>query len=1795
MRRCNTGSLVIFYVALLSWILPQQVLAQSTDNLDSLAILRLKNELLSIEKQLTEITRLSGTGISDPNSLASQRFTELRERQVAIERRIKMLSYKGLDNDSLRILVENYQREKERINRESQSLRKVFIARCETFLNQWRQTDPRQRLQIPDDLIAQIVLRLAELYAFEAFDDYGEAMEKWNKNPTLPEPKVNYNKAAKTFAEVVRDFPNSRWAPDAMYSLAYIKTEQANPDPFIYDPLRDEARSLYTQLIEYYPTSRYVDEAYFALGDYWFHTPPKNTKPAQQLDSAEYYYKLIVQRGNKNKLGTAYYMLGWTQFRRNTGISYARAVEYFEKTIYFYTENPEIVAISKRDDREEAIKYIAGIFVDQGKVWNGSGAANAVQFVEADSFRANTYGTKMLEILGQQLTIAQNAYDSAIYVWKGAIRIAPLNERAPFIQKNILDMARYELNNMNLWYVEGIKLFENYNSKSPWWAANTSPKIRKQIRSMIRTVYDEVTRYAVARSIDNTRPDYNPSMIDEAIKLASGMVNEFPNDSAAYEWNFQVANMLASPQVNRIEEAYEEYKKVSENYPFTWHKQESNLQMLLLANEKATTQLKAFPYKEAETDTATGLPLAVNDTLTDGEKLLILAADKYANSYPQDDTISSTYLYKAGLVLYRRGYIDSSATFFNRVIKNYPTSKAYESAFQLYVNTFLVKRDFKGAEVATQELIAAPVSDSLKVFAKERRAAAAFFNAAGLQASAEKILEDTTTASKSDAYRIYEEAGDNYVKVAVETDPQFFKDGDLALENAALSYRKAQKPEKVIYAYNLLVEKFPTSNRVPRALYNSGLILQNELKNNLAAAQKFELLVKNYPKGEYDVKQALINASYNYEEAKDYSSAVRINQEFAKLFPNEPEAVQLLFKTAGLYLKLGNVDGANKIYEEFARQYPNSPNTVVAHYERAKYADERNDRVVARREYQLAYERHNQLVAAGGTGNPEYASKALYRITQWDLDTYRNIQFTASKQYREGVQQRDQKKALREILFNNIRNLVQLSQIEQFEALYWAGELDENFGTTHLNQKVEPAKDAITNYDNRELIIEETIEFYKLAVKEYANSLVQYDKAIELLEQQYNEQVALRDTLFAQIEKMTQSNASGIADSNTVLEVRNNLVNKLNTALVEAKRWRERAREKAPELAFRNAMLKKEILLSASALPDVPNPKIKDVDVGRTLYRQQVLSGVIGEFTKKLFESFMEAIKVAREAGYEEKWAQPARVEMASAVDFVLKDASQLNQRWFDIFQRYHQDIQNLLPRGEGARDRQRREVLTIASELEQIVALYAGDKGVTAVVNKIINELIEIIQSDEKEFVAMQPMVEKVLKWYLDEAEKTVPYIEISRNADISAKNKFAETSQYQYEDAYLKYESIRLYFESQYKDLLSSGYDLSERYKFDSPTVPMLIQKLAEIDPETYGAKVGITVKENVVYSDENWIAIDKYIEGFTESNLDLTGWRYAEISPMVFNDSAKAVLGAAKPIHYVTKPNGTKTWFRKAVWIPERVTSASLSFVADQIVSVFANKEFLYSTPEEVTDWTMPVTIDVSPIIKAGYNVLTFEVEDTDGSNNGIAVMFKYRTVPGVVTPVYPEPPNASTINNVKRGLDIPPPVETKAEPTIEKQEQVTPEAPTTGTEAPVAIPETIPQQPVETPIQQATPVQEEQKEVVPETEIPVSTPESVPQQPVETPTQQAAPVQEEVTPKTEQLETTPVIPEVEQQKEVLPESVTTPVDTTNTTTTVQDTIQTLPVEETVPRGMEELEEIPVDTSSAPVDTLEPNQGQ
>src|SRR5690242_4478940 len=177
-------------------------------------------------------------------------------------------------------------------------------------------------------------------------------------------------------------------------------------------------------------------------------------------------------------------------------------------------------------------------------------------------------------------------------------------------------------------------------------------------------------------------------------------------------------------------------------------------------------------------------------------------------------------------------------------------------------------------------------------------------------------------------------------------------------------------------------------------LYNEGLYLMNERKDNRSAAKKFEEVDRQHPYSDWARKSLLMSAYASYQGG-DYDSCIGAATRYITLHPGSPDAAYAQYLIAASHYDQipdinrdqGRTEKAIASLEEVVRKYPNSEYATSAKAKIEGARDQLAGKEMAvgryymqKRDYTAAINRYKAVVTQYQT--TRHVEEALERLTE---------------------------------------------------------------------------------------------------------------------------------------------------------------------------------------------------------------------------------------------------------------------------------------------------------------------------------------------------------------------------------------------------------------------------------------------------------------------------------------------------------------------------------------------------------------------------------------------------------------------------------------------------------------------------------------------------------------------------------------------------------------------------------------------------------------------------------------------
>lgn len=883
----------------------------------------------------------------------------------------------------------------------------------------------------------KLLFRLGELFWEESKykffqanrkdDDYIAAMNAQNKEgmetakkekeALIAESKENAKLAVDQYSEIVqkyKDFPRN---DEVLYFLGQNLMEMG-----------DERRSLisYKRLIEKYPKSKYLPDAYLAFGEYYFN----NSKGKRDfLDKALDQYTKAAAYPDNAVYGFAIYKQGWCYFNM---ADYEKAMDRFKSVVLLED------LIGKEDT--EGGKGKGGSTARAGLIKEArndfvraySRLPSGTPTEAKDRFARLTKKPDDLRLMMKQLSglYYEDGKDKEAAVGFNMLIVErPTSPEAPGFQSKIIDcVLRAGNKSMTVQQVRRlVKIMADVKS------AVKDDKDRKAVEEARELAERILSNLAV-----NWHNEAKRTRDEETFKFADQVYADyltlFPENPKAYDLRFFWAELL-NDNLNNYAKAAEEYTKVlmqdikrieagGEKGPDGKPKPVKPGKFMVNAAYNAI-----LAYDEVVKKATTEGKIKTESTSDPEKKLtihpeklaLLEACERYLKHVPNGDK-KVEIAYKVAKIYYDYNHLDESTARFKDIALKHKTYKFENGdkvcvlAGNLALDAHNLRRDFAGIVTWGQKLLDEGACEDPS-FKKEL----------------EVLIPKTIfkRINQLEASKDFCQAADEYMRFVEKYERHEL--ADRALYNGAIDFFNCRKLDKAIETRKKLVTAYPKSTYVPATLfalaegYEAIADFDNAADYYESYAHAYEksmgggkpkkgAAAKSAKKGDKDKDKdkgaekpgeqvweeakaqiALFNAGVFREGLSQFKSALKNRETYLQLWPDSADAEAVQLSIIDLMEKNGAYTRAARLLEEYEKdkKVSRSPSKVLTAEGRIAgiYEEKMKNKTAARKVYERILKYHENL--------PKKA-KAELEITA--LDAVARAHFlTSEDQYKKYV------------------------------------------------------------------------------------------------------------------------------------------------------------------------------------------------------------------------------------------------------------------------------------------------------------------------------------------------------------------------------------------------------------------------------------------------------------------------------------------------------------------------------------------------------------------------------------------------------------------------------------------------------------------------------------------------------------------------------------------------------------------------------------------------------------------------
>ena len=771
------------------------------------------------------------------------------------------------------------------------------------------------------------MFRLAELYFERSGDEFIAANERYDemeilfdegKVDFLPEPPLrDLRQPISLYKRIIRKFPDYDDLGAVYYMLGYCYSDETSRH---IDA--EWAEATYLELLENVESSPYRAQAYFRLGDLYFEE--------NQLDRALYYYQTVVEEfegtgalaeGTQERLyELALYKLAWAYYKvDDLPVAIARFQELLD-----WAERVEARTGREADLKPESIRYLAISYSDLALEQDISPIGYAMESLDTrkDAPWAFDVLVELASILKDQAR-----FDEAIAAYRMLQELRPLHPKGPDFQNNVVVLyqnlippdpdaaaaARVELTNL-------------YGHKSDWFEAN---KNNKEATALATQYILESLQWVAYAYHSKAQESSDPTDYLLAARKYVEYLEQYPFADNAYELNYYLADCYFwvgelkfqeedGTWTNGWAEAIDQYASLF-GFPEDGHRKDAILGIMFSYNylwKDSGAKISETPEALANLEPSLGQTVQFSTVeITDLERNYIQAVRWVEREVPEYEGLA-VLQYDIGQIYYYKNHLARARMTFLEMIEEHPETDFASFAAGHVVDSYRFTGDLGRMREYTERFAMLNLGED-EVLREERNALFSTLAKQSLFKEGELAYGfgrfECALLSFLEYYELYGSEG-------TDTEPQ---DIDLIVYDIALSYSKVGKAEDSTRYSEILLERFPHSERAPNTFWK---MAQNyEVLFELEKAVKYyEDLMEYHPTHE-DVPSALYNSGFLAIGLERFGAAARAYEEYHDTYKERPEDAEvaplLLYRAAELHEADDNARDAKRLYMKWLELY----------------------------------------------------------------------------------------------------------------------------------------------------------------------------------------------------------------------------------------------------------------------------------------------------------------------------------------------------------------------------------------------------------------------------------------------------------------------------------------------------------------------------------------------------------------------------------------------------------------------------------------------------------------------------------------------------------------------------------------------------------------------------------------------------------------------------------------------------------------------------------------------------------
>jgi tetratricopeptide (TPR) repeat protein len=644
--------------------------------------------------------------------------------------------------------------------------------------------------------------------------------------------------AIKLYEGLLKKYPLFERNDQVLYQLsrAYEETGEV-----------DVAMKSIDKLIEQYPLSRHIGEAYFRRAEYFF-------TRKHYLDAEESYQYIVNSGAASEFYELALYKQGWAYFKQDM---YEEALQNFMSMLDYKVDNGyELGNVENKIEKkriDDTYRVISLSFSYLG------GAESIVEYFEKHGHRF--YEASVYSHLGEYY-LTKRRYSDSANSYQAFIERNPVSKESPYFNIRVIEI--YKKGGFPKLVVDSKRDFsKTYSLRSNYWTffdINEHPTVLTFLKSNIIDLANHYhALYQDRRLHKQKEENYKEAILWYRQYLAS-----FPEEKLAPALNNQLAGLLLEHK--DYLDAAMEYERTSYNY-------------LTHADSASAGYAAVYSYREY-------LKVVNQSQRNIIKREIIRSSIKFSEYYPAHKH-AAVVLVAAVDDLYALEDYEQAITYGRRAVSVYPNAdkKLLRSAWMVVAHASFDLANYKDAEEAYATTLSLTDKKDKSYTSLTENLAASVYK----QGEQARLLGDHKLAS-AHFLRVAEVAPNSKVRPTAEYDAAA----------SLMLLKEWGAVASVLEGFRKLYPDHELQTDITKKL----AVVYQENGEYLKAAAEFERVEKENPKDDVLRREALNQAAELYVKSSENNKALLVYTKMVDYFPVPIEdAIEARQKMADIYLE----------------------------------------------------------------------------------------------------------------------------------------------------------------------------------------------------------------------------------------------------------------------------------------------------------------------------------------------------------------------------------------------------------------------------------------------------------------------------------------------------------------------------------------------------------------------------------------------------------------------------------------------------------------------------------------------------------------------------------------------------------------------------------------------------------------------------------------------------------------------------------------------------------------------------